>query len=99
MTATHKDGTVKYMFVRFMADLPANKGTVLECDYNSDMKNDYKGIVIESLSDGFYVDGDGIKFTVKNNSSHIFDKLSDGNKEYVAKQFVGPCLIDKNNIS
>lgn len=99
VTATHKDGTVKYMFVRFMADLPANKGTVLECDYNSGMKNDYKGIVIESLSDGFYVDGDGIKFTVKNNSSHIFDKLSDGNKEYVAKQFVGPCLIDKDNIS
>ena len=99
VTATHKDGTVKYMFVRFMADLPANKGTVLECDYNSDMKNNYKGIVIESLSDGFYVDGDGIKFTVKNNSSHIFDKLSDGNKEYVAKQFVGPCLIDKDNIS
>lgn len=28
----HKDGSARYLFVRFLADLPANEGTVLQCD-------------------------------------------------------------------
>ena len=97
VTATHKDGSVRYMFIRFMADLPANKGTVLECDYNSDKKNDYKGIVVEQKKDGYFVDSDGLIFSVKNNSNHIFEILDDGREYYDASQFEGPYLIDKDN--
>lgn len=31
-TSRHKDGSVRFLFLRFLADLPGNKGTVLQCD-------------------------------------------------------------------
>ncbi len=35
VTSRHKDGSVRFLFLRFLADLPANKGTVLQCDLHS----------------------------------------------------------------
>ncbi len=32
VTSRHKDGSVRFLFLRFLADLPANKGAVLQCD-------------------------------------------------------------------
>ncbi|MCD7805872.1 MAG: hypothetical protein LUH19_00850, partial [Lachnospiraceae bacterium] len=34
----HKDGSVRYVFIRFMADLNANEKTVLQCELNEDGK-------------------------------------------------------------
>ncbi|MDE5931936.1 MAG: hypothetical protein K2H40_05560, partial [Lachnospiraceae bacterium] len=32
VTSRHKDGSVRFLFLRFLADLPGNKGVVLQCD-------------------------------------------------------------------
>ena len=34
VTSRHADGSVRYLFVRFMADLPANKGTSVFCNFD-----------------------------------------------------------------
>ena len=36
VTSRHKDGSVRFLFVRFMADLPGNKGAVLQCDLHGE---------------------------------------------------------------
>ncbi|MCM1174851.1 MAG: glycoside hydrolase family 127 protein [Blautia sp.] len=32
VTSRHKDGSVRFLFLRFLADLPGNRGSVLQCD-------------------------------------------------------------------
>ena len=36
VTSRHKDGSVRFLFLRFLADLPANKGTVLQCSLHGE---------------------------------------------------------------
>ncbi|MBQ4282533.1 MAG: hypothetical protein IJB96_01230 [Lachnospira sp.] len=96
VTSRHKDGSVRYIFVRFMADLPANKGTVVQCDLNSDVKSTAQDIIVEKTDTGYFVNCHGLTFSVKNNSDCIFDMVDDGNKIYDKNNFVGPYLKDKN---
>lgn len=35
-TSRHRDGSVRFLFLRFLADLPANKGTVLQCSLHGE---------------------------------------------------------------
>lgn len=92
VTSRHKDGSVRYMFLRFMADLPANAGKEFECNFHCGEKNSYAGIRMEQTGSGIAVDCGGMKFTLKNNSSHLFDSLEEGCRVYNAEQFVGPLL-------
>ena len=39
VTSRHKDGSVRFLFLRFLADLPANSGTVLQCDLHGSEKH------------------------------------------------------------
>ena len=36
VTSRHKDGSVRFLFLRFLADLPANKDTVLQCSLHGE---------------------------------------------------------------
>ncbi len=99
VTSRHKDGSVRYMFVRFMADLPANKGAVLECDFNSAVKSDAKDIIVEKTETGYFINNYGLVWAVKNNSDCIFDMVDDGNKIYTKDNFEGPYLKDKDGNS
>ena len=47
VTSRYEDGSIRYLFVRFMADLPANRGTVVQCDMQSSLKSEYTGVVVE----------------------------------------------------
>lgn len=96
VTSRHKDGSVRYLFVRFMADLPANKGTMLTCDFHCTQQNDSAGVIVEQTDTGYFVNTGNMTFAVKNNSSHIFEMLDDGNKIYTEEQFEGPYLKDGN---
>ena len=49
VTARHDDGSVKFMFLRFLADLPANKDAVLICDTNAQEVQDADMFVIETV--------------------------------------------------
>lgn len=92
VTSRYQDGSIRYMFLRFMADLPGNGKKQFECDFHSKDEVSYEGIHTERAEDGLAVDCGGLKFFVKHNSSHLFDSLTDGGRTYTAEQFVGPVL-------
>lgn len=94
VTSKYDDGSVRYLFVRFLADLPANKGTVLQFDGHSQIRNDEDGIVVEKTENGFFVNCKGMEFSVADNSEHIFQMLDDGRKIYTENNFSGPYLKD-----
>ena len=47
VTSYYEDGSVRYMFLRFMADLPANSKATLICDFNSPEKSAYAGMKVD----------------------------------------------------
>lgn len=106
VTSRHRDGSVRFLFLRFLADLPANKGTVLQCGWGDDnVKN--KNISASETQISVRKDGDGItvstecgsadkpfSFKVKDNGSGIFEQLNAMGRIYTKEQFVGPLLKD-----
>lgn len=94
VTSLHEDGSIRYMFLRFMADLPADSKALVQCNFQSEVKSDYCGMSIEESESGIAANCDGLTFQLKNNSTSIFHQLNDGNKTYTANQFVGPYLKD-----
>ena len=63
ITSKWDDGSVRYAFVRFLADLPGNKDKDFELEF-SGKKADIKNTVsIEKNSDSIRVSNGGISFT------------------------------------
>lgn len=101
VTARYDDGSIRYLFLRFLADLPANKAAVLQFDVkakagtNSNInKTAGKGMTatVEKVADGFRVDTGCLKYEVANHCGSIFKELDDGRKIYKAADFEGPYL-------
>ena len=100
VTSRYDDGSVRYMYVRFLADLPGNKGTVLQLNMDgTDLPAaNGQGIKLDKTHEGYAVDTGALKFTVKNDSDGIFEYVNDGNREYDRSNFVGPLLKDGEGI-
>ena len=104
VTSRHKDGSVRFLFLRFLADLPANKGAVLQCDLHGEKKAEravnQAAVLVEE--DAFEISvstkcGNGempFSFRVRNDSDGIFEQLNAMGRIYEKKQFVGPFLKD-----
>lgn len=95
VTSRYENGSVRYLFVRFLADLPANSSEKLVLDTNSDMVNHDEGAVVVEQEDGYLVDLKALRFSVKNNTSSIFDMVDDTRKCYDSSYFEGPYLCDR----
>lgn len=107
VTSRHKDGSVRFLFLRFLADLPGNKGTVLQCGLHEagqeegeiwpegispvEVHADETGITVSTVCGG---EGQGFSFRVGRNSQHMFEWLNAAGRLYYGKQFVGPLLKD-----
>lgn len=96
-TARYSDGSVKYLFIRFMADLPANKGTVLKCELNGRPSNMTADIDVRKTAEGYCINAGKIKFEVSDNSRNIFKLLDDGNRVYRPENFEGPFLVERDD--
>ncbi len=103
VTSRHQDGSIRYLFVRFLADLPGNGKAVLEAKIEKDAMKDgaanggagclAEPLLVEESAKGIHVKG-ALEFEVSNGAKTIFDYLNDGRKIYTAEQFVGPLLED-----
>ena len=98
ITSRYEDGSIRYLFVRFLADLPANDKAVLQVEADCDRSCDYEGVKITATEKGYQVKA-GVEFAVSHDSQNIFDWLFDGRKRYGAEQSVGPCLKDGEGVS
>ena len=91
VTSYHEDGSIRYLFVRFLANLPANQKVSLEAEVLEKSDRRYDGIQIKKTEKGFLVEG-GIKFAVNHDDTSIFDWLEYDAQRYEKKQFKGPFL-------
>lgn len=94
VTSRYEDGSVRYLFLRFLADLPANKGITLQCELESKELCKGGGISVEQVENGCCVKTGRLEFLVENNSQSIFKQLKSGGKTYTEKNFEGPYLKD-----
>lgn len=94
VTSYHKDGSVRFMFLRFMADLPANAEATLQCDFDAKLLSQVPDMQVEKKEQGIVVDTGALSFAVENHSSHLFSWLEIKDCRYEKEQFVGPLLED-----
>ena len=91
VTGRYADGSVRYLLVRFMADLPANAGKSVFFKRGAKASSPFVGIRVKKLLNGFEVDG-GVYFRVMDESTTLFEELVSGGINYQKEQFVGPML-------
>ena len=96
VTSYYEDGSIRYLFVRFLANLPANDKAVLEAVFGGDGEEGYQGLTVSKTGDGYEIHA-GVRFAVKDCGTHIFEWLEDDFCRYEARQFVGPYLVTNNN--
>ncbi len=94
VTARHDDGSVRFLFLRFLADLPANKGVVLKCDMDAhtDKVEDAFEIEVRQNDRGIKVDTGVISFAVEHESDSIFQYVEANGRRFEKRQFTGPVL-------
>lgn len=94
VTARHDDGSVKFLFLRFLADLPANKGAVLKCDTDAQTDEDSNVFEIAVIKEhtGIKVDTGVISFAVEHESDCIFQYVETEGRRYEKRQLTGPVL-------
>jgi len=96
VTSRYKDGSVRYMLLRFLADLPGNKGTVLTCDFHSKQKPESVELSCERKKEEWIIQNRFLKAVIQNHTCHLFHSVKMGDTIYQAEQFVGPLLKDGN---
>lgn len=95
VTSLWPDGSVKYLFVDFLADISANKSFALSLEKNSGAAKPSHTIEIHKNENGIDVDNGKLAFSVQHESDFLFSKLSCGKKTYDKNQFVGPvCCVN-----
>lgn len=96
ITSRYPDGSARYIFMRFLADLNANKSTTLQCELDTAASQEMQvePMKVEVSGHGIYVDTGVLSFEVAHHSEHIFKSLTDARKTYHEEQFVGPLLTD-----
>ena len=95
----YQDGSVRYLFLRFLADIPANKGAEVLCDVKGEAAegNIYANAEVADLQcekqeNGFRIANGMLDFSVENDSFYLFEKMSALGKNYEKTQFCGPGL-------
>lgn len=94
VTARHDDGSVRFMFLRFLADLPADKGAVLECDTSArtGKEPEFFEIAVQQEQNVIKADTGVISFAVENGSDSIFQYIEAEGRRYEKRQLAGPVL-------
>ena len=107
VTARYDDGSVRFLFTRFMGNLPGNSAKdfslyldekdrreYVEDSTVQECASDAGQLVVTQNADGFAVDTGTLCFRVKNFSENLFDTLMCGRQLYERGQFLGPYLCD-----
>lgn len=104
VTSRHRDGSVRFLFLRFLADLPANRGTSLQCSLHGDPDGmdaervSAPAVRVSPDDQGITVSTDcgagSFSFRVRHNGDTVFDRVDAPGKLYEGRQFAGPFLKD-----
>ena len=100
--ASYPDGSVKYLFLRFPVDIPANRGTEVVCSFAGEEERPShtfdecskctSELTCLKTENGYEVSTGAVRFTVCDGTGHLFQAVRAGEKNYDQEQFVGPML-------
>ena len=97
VTSRYADGSIRYMLLRFLADLPGNKREILTCDFHSEKKPRQTELSCQSVTDGFLIRNRFLTVVLLHQTEHLFSSVQTADKVYQAEQFFGPYLKDEKN--
>ena len=92
ITSTWDDGTVKYVFARFLADLPGNADKDFDLEFLGKKADLDSKIDISKDEDLISVSNGVLSFKVKNNTDNIFEEFIYQGKNIDRERFAGPVL-------
>lgn len=102
VTSRHRDGSVRFLFLRFLADLKGNSKTVIECSPEKDrveaVPYAFHPICAEKTENGFIIktiedrSGAPFSFVVKDRNTGLFEQLNAFGRLYEKSRFAGPQL-------
>ncbi len=108
-TSRYEDGSVRFIFIRFLVDIPANKKCSYLCEIEAGSNGNtsiaaFNPISVARTESGFRLEtkeenGKAFSFEVKDNSAGIFESIKAGKKVYSKDQLVGPELKIAGNDS
>ncbi len=103
ITSRWEDGSLRYAYLRFLADLPGNSRKEFDLTYAGDAGYDHAGSVssvnsnsllkaidIKKSGDITQLDNGVFSFCVKDSSESLFDNFEYAGRSFDKKQFVGP---------
>ncbi|MBE5828026.1 MAG: hypothetical protein E7305_01035 [Butyrivibrio sp.] len=100
LTSTWDDGSVRYIYTHFLADLPGNDKKEFLMTYKGDADFELaKSAKESSLQDAvcaknedarIFIENGPLKLSVKDGSEHLFETFSFEEKVFDKSQFVGP---------
>jgi hypothetical protein len=93
ITAKHSDGSIKWLFVRFMVNVPARKSVTYSLDFNSDF-NGFDKISV----DGARVYTGALAFTVSEDINTLFESIEYDGLAFGADYISAPKLIDGDGL-
>ncbi len=96
VTSRYADGSIRYMLLRFLADLPGNQKEILTCDFHSKETPEKVMLDCKKTKEGFFIQNQFFTVEISNHTNHLFSSLKTKEKTYQAKQFVGPYCKDGN---
>ena len=94
--AKHADGSIKYLFLRFLADIPANKGAEVECKLEDGGKESpVTTLFADKEKDGFRVNTGVLEFRVSHGGTRLFEEVKAHHAIYTKEQMGSPVLKDE----
>ncbi len=94
-TSKYPDGSVRFLFLRLLADIPANKKVSFLCRIGEEDESDlspFSPVAIEDTPNGYKVFTKDFSFEVENDSTEIFKRLQARGRTYEGDCFKGPSL-------
>ena len=96
----YQDDSIRYLFLHFLADIPANKGAVVECDLQGNLAstdatadgNEVVSVGCEKTEKGYRVITGTMNFEVESNGTKLFREVRANHACYAEEQFAGPTL-------
>ncbi len=99
VTSRYEDGSVRFIFIRFLANLPANKKCRFLCKIGAEDKPvaSFNPLFTEKTENGFRLEtkeenGKRFSIEVKNETESVFHSITSGKKVYTQNNLVGPEL-------
>ncbi len=99
----YSDGSVKFLFLRFLADIPANHAVTIECglnvkddkavkDFNpAEAVEQEDGLILKTVTER----NEAVSIELKHHSRQIFERIEACGKRYEGECFSGPILKEK----